>query len=95
MKERKPGFSQPDQQLSEGAWTVMRSARPGTGLLSWTRAPRRTPAEPGAQRYTASPEEMANTVKAAARLYSARLSALRDDEGYVNLQVPRKMRTER
>jgi len=91
MKERKPGFSQPDQQLSEGAWTVMRSARPGTGLLSWTRAPRRTPAEPGAQRYTASPEEMANTVKAAARLYSARLVGIAPmNEGYVNLQVPRE-----
>jgi reductive dehalogenase len=91
MKEKKPGFSQPDQQLSEGAWTVMRSARPGTGLLSWTRAPARTPAEPGTPRYTASPEEMASTVKAAARLYGARLVGIAPmNEGYVNLQVPRQ-----
>jgi reductive dehalogenase len=94
MSERKPGFSLPDQQLSEGAWTVMRSSRPGTGLLSWTRPPARTPAtpaEPGAQRYTASPEEMANTVKAAARLYGARLVGIAPmNENYVNQQVPRE-----
>ena len=35
--EKKPGYTLPDQQLAEGAWTVMRSARPGAGLLSWTR----------------------------------------------------------
>jgi reductive dehalogenase len=91
IKEKKPGFSLPDQKLSEGAWTVMRSARPGTGLLSWTRPPERTPTEPGAQRYTASPEEMASTVKAAARLYGARLVGIAPmNERYVNLQVPQK-----
>ena len=89
--EKKPGFSLPDQQLSEGAWTVMRSSRPGTGLLSWTRTPGRTSTEPSAQRYTASPEEMANTVKAAARLYGARLVGIAPmNESYVNLQVPRQ-----
>jgi reductive dehalogenase len=87
--EKKPGFSLPDRQLSEGAWTVMRSARPGTGLLSWTRASEGPPTEPGAQRYTASPEEMANTVKAAARLYGAGLVGIAPmNEAYVNLQVP-------
>jgi reductive dehalogenase len=86
--EKKPGFSLPDQQLSEGAWTVMRSARPGSGLLSWTRT---SPTEPGAQRYTASPEEMASTVKAAARLYGSRLVGIAPmNENYVNLQVPRQ-----
>ena len=89
--EKKPGFSLPDQKLSEGAWTVMRSSRPGTGLLSWTRTPGRTSTEPSAQRYTASPEEMANTVKAAARLYGARLVGIAPmNESYVNLQVPRQ-----
>ncbi len=91
ISERKPGYSLPDQQLSEGAWTVMRSARPGTGLLSWTRTPVRTPTEPGAQRYTALPEEMAAIVKAAARLYGARLAGIAPmNESYVNLQVPRE-----
>jgi hypothetical protein len=94
MSERKPGFSLPDQQLSEGAWTVMRSSRPGTGLLSWTRPPAdtpATPAEPCAQRYKASPEEMASTVKAAARLYGARLVGIAPmNENYVNQQVPRE-----
>ena len=89
INERKPGFSLPDQQLSEGAWTVMRSARPGTGLLSWTRSSARIPTEPSAQRYAASPEEMASTVKAAARLYGARLVGIAPmNESYVNLQVP-------
>jgi len=89
MNEKKPGFSLPDQQLSEGAWTVMHSARPGTGLLSWTRTS--PPSEPGAPRYTASPEEMASTVKAAARLYGAGLVGIAPmNEAYVNLQVPRE-----
>jgi len=91
ISEGKPGFSLPDQQLSVGAWTVMHSARPGTGLLSWTRPPVRTPAEPAAQRYKASPEDMANTVKAAARLYGARLVGIAPmNESYVNQQVPRE-----
>ena len=91
INERKPGFSLPDQQLSEGAWTVMRSTRPGTGLLSWTRTHERKPTEPSAQRYTASPEEMASTVKAAARLYGARLVGIASmNESYVNLQVPQE-----
>jgi reductive dehalogenase len=89
--EKKPGFSLPDQKLSEGAWTVMRSSRPGTGLLSWTRTPGRMPTEPSAQRYMASPEEMASTVKAAARLYGARLVGIAPmNESYINLQVPRE-----
>jgi reductive dehalogenase len=91
--EKKPGFSLPDQQLSEGAWTVMRSARPGTGLLSWTRTSEGAPAEKISQPYTASPEEMANTVKAAARLYGARLVGIAPmNEAYVNLQVPHQER---
>lgn len=91
MGEKKPGFSLADYQLSEGAWTVMRSTRPGSGLLSWTRVTVRTPTELGAQRHAASPEEMANIVKAAARLYGARLVGIAPmNESYVNLQVPRK-----
>ncbi len=91
MGEKRPGFSLADYQLSEGAWTVMRSTRPGSGLLSWTRVTVRTPTELGAQRHAASPEEMANTVKAAARLYGARLVGIAPmNESYVNLQVPRK-----
>ena len=91
MGEKKPGYSLPDYQLGEGAWTVMRSAKPGTGLLSWTRISVRTPTELGTQRHAASQEEMANTVKAAARLYGARLVGIAPmNESYVNLQVPRK-----
>jgi reductive dehalogenase len=89
--EKKPGFSLPDQQLGEGAWTVMRSARPGAGLLSWTHASEGVRTEPSTQRYTASPEEMANTVKAAARFYGAGLVGIAPmNEAYVNLQVPHR-----
>ena len=74
----------------------MRSARPRTGLLSWTRTPEHTPTEPGAHRYSASPEEMASTVKAAARLYGARLVGIAPmNESYVNLQVPRQNEKEK
>ena len=89
--EKKPGFSLPDQQLGEGAWTVMRSAKPGAGLLSWTRISVHTPEELGTQRYTAPPEEMANTVKAAARFYGAGLVGIAPmNEAYFNLQVPHR-----
>jgi reductive dehalogenase len=91
MSEKKPGYSLPDHQLSEGAWTLMHSVKPGTGLLSWTRVSVRTPEELGVERYTASPEEMANTVKAAARLYGAGLVGIAPmNEAYVNLQVPNR-----
>ncbi len=90
-KEKKPGFSLADRQLSEGGFTVMRSTKPGVGLLSWTRIAVPTPEDLGTQRYIASPEEMANTVKAAARLYGAGLVGIAPmNETYVNLQVPHR-----
>jgi reductive dehalogenase len=89
--EKKPGYSLPDQQLAEGAWTLMHSTKPGASLLSWTRISVHTPEELGVQRYTASPEEMAKTVKAAARLYGAGLVGIAPmNESYVNLQVPHR-----
>jgi reductive dehalogenase len=89
--EKKPGFSLPDRQLSEGGFTVMHSAKPGAGLLSWSRISVHTPEELGTQRYTASPEEMANTVKTAARFYGAGLVGVaRMNEAYFNLQVPHR-----
>lgn len=42
--QKKPGYSLPDHQLSEGAWTLMHSVKPGAGLLSWTRISVPTPA---------------------------------------------------
>lgn len=87
MEERKPGYSLPDVQLSEGAWTLMHSTKPGTGLLSWTRISVRTPVEMGVPRHSAPPEEMANTVKAAARLFGASLVGIAPmNEAYFNLQ---------
>jgi len=91
IAEKKPGFSLPDIQLSEGAWTLMHSTKPGSGLLSWTRISVRTPAELGTPRHTAPPEEMASIVKSAARLYGAGLVGIAQmNEAYVNLQAPRE-----
>jgi len=73
MRQPKPGYSLPDRQLSEAAWTLMHTVQPGTGILSWTRISVRTPAEMGVDRHTAPPEETANIVKAAARLFGAGL----------------------
>jgi reductive dehalogenase len=96
IAEKKPGYSLPDVQLGEGAWTVMHSTKPGSGLLSWTRISVRTPAELGAQRYTASPQEAASTVKTAARLYGAGLVGIAPmNEAYVNLRVPRESEKEK
>ena len=91
MRESKPGFRLPDHQLSEGAWTLMKANEPGAGLLSWTRISVRTPAELGVGRHTAPPEEMAETVKAAARLYGAGLVGIAPmNEAYVNLRQEKK-----
>jgi reductive dehalogenase len=91
MRQSKPGFRLPDHQLSEGAWTLMKSTEAGSGLLSWTRIAVNTPAELGVARHVASPEEMAKTVKAAARLYGAGLVGIAPmNESYVNLKQGKK-----
>jgi reductive dehalogenase len=91
MREKKPGFHLRDHQLSEGAWTLMAATKPGAGLLSWTRISVRTPAELGVEPHTASLEEMANTAKAAARLYGAGLVGIAPmNEAYVNLRQDNK-----
>jgi reductive dehalogenase len=87
IRQNKPGFSLRDLQLGEGAWTLMRSTRPGEGLLSWTRVTVRTPAELGVEPYSATPKQAADTVKAAARLYGAALAGIASmNESYVNLR---------
>jgi reductive dehalogenase len=96
ISEKKPGYSLPDIQLSEGAWTVMHSAKPGMGLLSWTRISVRTPAELGTGQHKASPEEMARMVKAAARLYGAGLVGIAPmNQAYVNQQSPSQSEKEK
>jgi epoxyqueuosine reductase len=88
IRKGKPGFRLHERALSEGAWTMFRSFQPtvGKGLLSWTRMIVRTPAEMGVEPYSASLEEMAKTVKNAARHYGAGdvgISAM--NRAYVNL----------
>lgn len=76
IQEGKRGFSLRDHQLSAGAWTLMHTTKPGEGLLSWTRISVRTPKELGVPPYTASPEEAALTVKAAAQYYGAGIAGI-------------------
>jgi reductive dehalogenase len=71
LRSAKRGFTLRDQQLSPGAWTLMRTTRPGDGLLSWTRIQVSTPAELGVEPYAEPLEEMSRTVKSAARFYGA------------------------
>jgi reductive dehalogenase len=83
----KPGFRLCERQLSEGAWTLMRSTRPGTGLLSWTRINVRTPAELGVEQHRAAPEETASTIKTAALHYGAGAVGIAPmNQTYVNLR---------
>jgi reductive dehalogenase len=87
MNKGQPGFSLRDHQLSEGAWTLMHSTKPGEGLLSWRRIAVRTPAELGVAPYSGPPAEAAKTVKAAARLYGAGVAGIAAlNEQYVNLR---------
>ena len=73
IHDGKPGFSLRDRAIQDASWTVMRSARGPRSLLSWTRLRARSPEQLGVEPYSASPEEAANTVKAAARLFGAAL----------------------
>jgi reductive dehalogenase len=87
IEDRKPGFSLRDQQLSAGAWTLMRTTIPGTGLLSWTRVQASTPAELGVKPYAESLAEMAATIKSAAHFYGAGAVGIASmQEAYVNLR---------
>jgi hypothetical protein len=63
MRQSKLGFELRDRQLSAAAGgTLMYCARPGQGLLSWTRLAVRTPGELGVPAYSASPSEAVRTV---------------------------------
>jgi epoxyqueuosine reductase len=85
LRKGLPGLSLRDRQLSAGAGTVNRNAKAGEGLLSWTRVAVKTPAELGVPPYSASPEEAALTVKAAARFYGAGMTGIAPmNETYIN-----------
>jgi reductive dehalogenase len=73
IDEDRPGYGLRDRALYEAAWTVMRSARAGDGILSWNRIQVPTPETFGVEPFRASSEEVATTIKAAARLFGAAL----------------------
>lgn len=87
IRRAKPGWRLCEHQLSQGAWTLMRSSRPGEGLLSWTRIGVRTPAELGVDPYNVAVAEMARTVKTAALHYGAGAVGIAPmTRAYVNLR---------
>ena len=91
IDEDRPGYTLRDRALYEAAWTVFRSARAGEGLLSWTRLGVPTPEFRGVDGYSATPEETATTVKAAARLFGAALVGIAPmNPNYVNLRQRRR-----
>lgn len=75
-QERRPGFSLRDRALLNAGWTATLTGGVNCGILSWTKVPGSrvaTPQELGVESYRASPEEAAQTVKAAARFFGADL----------------------
>jgi epoxyqueuosine reductase len=88
IKEEKPGFTLRDRTLYDGSWTINRASQPGEGIYSWTLIGNVTPPQKlGLEPYTASPEEMANTIKTVARLYGAALAGIAPmNEKYVYLK---------
>ncbi len=87
MREGKPGYGLRDRAIYDAAYTLHRSLSPGAGIMSWTRARVQTPQEMGVEPYRASPEEAANTIKAAARLFGAASVGIAPmNEKYVNLK---------
>lgn len=87
-REGRPGYAIRDRALYDGAWTVNHSAPAGSGLLSWTPLGNVTPPQDmGLEAFTASPEEMANTVKTVARFFGAALVGISPmNENYVFLK---------
>lgn len=66
-----PGYTLRDYQIKEAGWTVYRSAPTGQGIWSWNRIRVPHPSEYGVEKYKDTPEEMAKTVKAVAKLFGA------------------------
>jgi len=71
FQENKPGYSLRDRSLADASWTVSRAGGINRGLRSWTRIRIRTPEEREVEKYNASPEDAARTIKAAARFFGA------------------------
>jgi reductive dehalogenase len=65
------GYQLRDYVLKEGGWTVNRAAGTGQGMASWTNYRMQRPADWGVEIYKDTPEEMAKTIKAAAKLFGA------------------------
>lgn len=81
------GYQLRDYQLKEGGWTVDRSFVPGQGIASWNNYRMATPADWGVEKYKDTPEEMAKTIKGAAKLFGAGLVGITPmQERFIPLQ---------
>lgn len=71
-----PGFTLRDRALADAAWVLSRTGGLNRGLRSWR--PNSPPSYKryGVEPYTASPEEAAQTIKAAARYYGSALTGI-------------------
>ena len=90
MREARPGYTLRDRALGNAGWTVMRAGGANRGIQRWT-ARGMGPQQYALDRYEASPEEAAQTIKAAARMYGASLVGIaRLDRRHVNSWDGRK-----
>jgi len=71
LRENRSGYSLRERALADASWTVSRTGGMNRGLRSWNRIRIRTPEEREVEKYNASPDETAQTVKAAARYFGA------------------------
>jgi len=67
FQEERPGFRLEDRALSDAAWVISRLGGLNRGTRAWTSKNVTTPEERGVEKYSASPEEAARVIKAAAR----------------------------
>ena len=71
FREGRPGFRLEDRALSDAAWVISRLGGLNRGTRAWTSENVRAPEERGVEKYSASPEEAARVIKAAARYFGA------------------------
>jgi len=71
FREERPGFRLEDRALADAAWVISRLGGLNRGTRAWTSKNVTTPEERGVEKYSASPQEVARVIKAAARYFGA------------------------
>lgn len=70
-KENRPGYKLEDRALADAGWVISRMGGLNRGTRSWKRISVMTPELREVQKYSGSPEEAAQLIKAAARYFGA------------------------